>query len=91
METIEVLRIINLTFTLVALISCIVRWYREKTPVLIAPISWLLHTLLFWIFRFIDLPIEIEIYNIWSSAIRLHACILIIGALIIFRREDIHG
>lgn len=78
------LRILNLFFIVIALASCIVFWRKFHVPAMIAPISWLVNAAAFYIVRIVGFSMEITVINLWSSTLHLHACFLIISALIIF-------
>jgi hypothetical protein len=87
MTTLEVARIINFVFDLIALVGCIIVWRRYKMHMMIAPITWLVMSMVFWVCRMFGIPSDTALANLWSSVIHLQACVLIISALIIFRQE----
>lgn len=84
---VELSRIINFVAATIAMIGCIIIWRRENMPAMLAPITWLVNVLVFWLVRLLGVHTETILLNIWSGSIHLHACILIIGALVILGRK----
>lgn len=58
--------------------------HRSRRLYAVAPLSWLLHVMIYYMSVLIDNPIPgSEIYTSWSAVLRLHGVILILGAGII--------
>lgn len=74
----------NLNIILIFIVSAawIYCYIRTREPGLIAPVTWLVNALAFYIFRFIVLkhstPIDIDVINLWSSIVITHGAILLL-------------
>lgn len=62
---------------------------RHRWLYAIAPLSWLINTLAFSVFRELAIPMSVSAMNIWSGVVRLHGVILLAGVAIMeIRRRN---
>ena len=73
---------INLVLSLAGLLIWVVWAYRNRQMLgyAIPPVSWLLHSVIFYVARFaLSDGSPSEFFTLWSSILRLHALILAVG------------
>lgn len=75
--------------SIVTIVVAIILWlwwavkYRQRWLLSVAPLSWLIHSLVFALVREMGIPLSVSGLNIWSTAIRLHGVILLIVIVVL--------
>ncbi len=86
METVDVIRIINLLLRLAVIALCLttIRTRPGAWLKAVAPLSWALHGLVFYSILIAGISINPTLLGLWSSALGLHVGFLIFGAVWLF-------
>lgn len=82
MTPVDVLRITILVCS-IAGIAVWIRWWHVSCSmrwIAIAPLTWLVDLMAFYTVRQFSIVTDITVLNLWSSAVHLHALILLIAA-----------
>lgn len=86
----ELLRFINLTVAVVSAVLAVF-WMRNNRRwrwMLLAPLTVVIHIMIYYICRVCNAPISVLSLNFWSSTIHLHILILFLLGLALFWRTE---
>lgn len=83
MDSVDVIRLVNLAIRLVTIALCVMGWLRRPKSRLwiIPPLSWAVHGILFYCLLLAGVTLNPTFQSLWSSAMGLHVGFLIIGAV----------
>lgn len=83
--TLTVLRLMNIILITLATTAWIIFYIRYKMVMVIAPISWLIHVLIYGIYRFFiqENPSNTDFMNIWTAILLMHGIVLLLLSAIL--------
>lgn len=82
-----ILRYITISMAAIGIWLWAVYYIKYREPVFIAPITWLINCIAFSVFKLIvgsNLDYYLSV-SIWSNVLQIHAIVLLITAVLIFR------
>lgn len=95
MDAIAIIRIINLILVIIAIIQWSYFHRKFREPAAIAPLTWLINLLAFYVYRFYYInnisKASGELLNLWSSILFTHGLILLIFGAWIGTTRLIHN
>jgi hypothetical protein len=95
MNTISILRIIITILIIITIIGWSYFYRKFREPAAIAPLTWLVNILAFYLYRFYTLSNlaqgNLNLLNLWSSILHLHGVILLLFGAFIANARLIHN
>lgn len=78
--TLTILRLINIILITLAVTAWIIFYMRYRMIGVIAPISWLIHVMIYGIYRFFvaETIINSDFMHIWTAILLMHSIVLLL-------------